>query len=146
MATDQVRFTLKDITVEQFATLFEPTNENNVKVGISLTIKSNYAHRAVALSLIARFVEEDRPFLQIEDTCHFLIHEEDWTRLSNGDTADVKLPKRLLINLFTIAVGATRGLLYGKTEHTPYNRFILPLLDATEMITGPVTIKKQLEN
>jgi len=146
MAYDQVRFALRAITVEQFAMLFEPTNRDKISFDISLTVKSNYDDRAVALNLTLRFTEEDQPFLQIEDTCHFLIHEEDWAKLSNGNTADVTLSKSVMSNLFSIAIGTTRGILHAKTEQTAYNRYFLPLLDATKMIGETVTIKRSLEN
>lgn len=146
MATAQVRCALRAITVEQFATLFEPSNPDKISFDISLTVKSNYDDQTVALSLTVRFIEENRPFLMIEDTCHFLIKEEDWNKLSNGNTSDVELTKEILGNLFSITVGTTRGVLHAKTEQTPYNRFFLPLLDATKMITRPVTIEKTPQN
>ncbi|MCM1151184.1 MAG: hypothetical protein NC209_05570 [Alistipes sp.] len=146
MANDQVRFGLRAITVEQFAMLFEPTNQNDTSLDISLSIKGNYDDRAVALTLTIRFVQKNRPFLLLENTCHFLVHEEDWNRLSKGNTVDVKLPKKVMTNLFSIAVGTARGILHAKTEQTPYNRFFLPLLDAAEMINESVTIKKSPEN
>lgn len=146
MANDQVRFALRAITVEQFATIFEPENQDNVSFNISLTVKGNYDDRAVALNLTVCFGVEERTFLLLENTCHFLIHEEDWEKLSNQTTSDIKLSKNVMMNLFSITVGTTRGILHAKTESTPYNRFFLPLLDATEIIKEPVTIKKLSEN
>lgn len=146
MAADQVRFALRGISVEQFAMIFEPDDLDKVSFNISLTIKSNYADRAIAFNLTINYTEEDRTFLQLENTCHFLINEEDWERLSAGNTEDVKLQKRAVANLFSIAIGTTRGILHAKTENTAYNRFYLPLLNATEMINESVTIKRQTIN
>lgn len=123
--------------------LFEPTDLNKISFDVSLTIKSNYDNHAIAFDLTIRFVEEQKPFLILENTCHFIIHKDDWEKLSSEDAAnEVKLSKKIVANLFSITIGTTRGILYAKTEHTPYNQFMLPLLNAAEMINEPVIIKK----
>ncbi len=39
-----------------------------------------------------------------------------------------------------LAIGIARGILHTKTENTPFNHFLLPVLDATRLIKEDVEL------
>jgi hypothetical protein len=51
------------------------------------------------------------------------------------------VPKDFIRQLLVIAIGTARGVLHTKTENTPFNRFILPVLDATNLIKEDVELE-----
>ncbi len=50
------------------------------------------------------------------------------------------MPKDFMRQLLVITIGTARGVLHTKTENTPFNRFLLPILDATNLIKEDVEL------
>jgi hypothetical protein len=44
------------------------------------------------------------------------------------------VPKGFLAHLAMITTGTSRGVLFAKTEATPFSKFIIPTLNVSEMI------------
>lgn len=122
----EVKYMLRGVTIEQFATLFEPSSDN-VEINLSIPIMTNYLEHSVAVGANAQFVEGDKVFMIAEVFCHYLIEPGCWEDLSKSDTKDVTLPKAFVNNLAGIAISSARGVLCAKTERTPFAKYYLPL-------------------
>ena len=113
-----IKYNLRGVSVEQFATLFEPTSDR-VNLNVEIPIKTNYADRAFAVGANIQFLEDDKPFLVAEAMCHYQIEEKCWLELSNDGTTDVVIPAQLMDTLTRIAIGTVRGAICVKTETLP---------------------------
>ena len=123
-----IKYSLRGISVEQFATLFEPTG-NGIELNLSIPVKTNYEERSFAVGANIQYLEDGKPFMVTETYCHYEIDEDCWNELSNGATKDVILPKELMDTLIRIAVSTTRGIICVKTENTPFSKYFLPIIE-----------------
>jgi len=125
---DQIKYLLRGVSIEQFATPFEPQTDD-FALNLSISIKTNYAERAFAVGANIQFLEEDKPFIIAEVFCHYEIDSESWNNLSENNTKEVVLPKVFMRNLVAIAISTSRGVLCAKTEKTPFSKFFVPLIN-----------------
>ncbi|MDE6793941.1 MAG: hypothetical protein K2J63_01390 [Muribaculaceae bacterium] len=125
---EDIKFSLRGVTVEQFATVFEPENDK-IELNLSIPVKTNYDNRSLAVGANIRYINDRKPFMIVEAFCHYEIEEECWSDISEGCTKDVVLPKELMDTFVRIAVGAIRGIICVKTENTPFAKYYLPLIE-----------------
>lgn len=136
-----IKYMLRGVSIEQFATLFEPST-SNININVNIPVKTNYAEHAVAIGANVQFLEGDRAFIVAEVFCHYLIEDDCWKALSNDDSKEVILPKGFINNLAGIAVSTARGVICAKTEKTPFAQFFLPILTITPNIGKDLIIPK----
>lgn len=122
-----IKYTLRGVSIDQFATPFEPAS-NDFVVNINIPIKTNYQEHAIAIGANVQFVEKGKVFMVAEAFCHYQVEPECWSELSEADSQDVVLPKGFINSLAGIAVSTVRGVLCAKTENTPFARFFVPLI------------------
>lgn len=125
---EQISYQLRGVSIEQYATPFEPQTEKYA-LNISIPIKTNYTSHSFAIGTNIQFLEDDKPFVIAEVFCHFEIAPESWDELSSGNTKDVILPKDFARNLVAIAISTCRGVLCAKTEKTPFAKFFVPIIN-----------------
>lgn len=125
---EAIKYTLRGVSIEQFATVFEPTNDN-IQLNLNIPIRTNYEERTIAVGANIQFLEQDRPFLIAEVLCHFIIDKDSWNRITDSNTKDAVLPKIIVNNLARIAISTLRGSLCAKTENSPFSKFFLPLIE-----------------
>lgn len=142
MTGESVKFALTGITTEQFATISDPEG-SGFGLNISVSVKSDYNNRGIGLNLSLKFEENDTVFMIVETTTHFVIEEECWINMSNNRQDNVILPKDFVMHLLTIAIGITRGILHTKTENTNFNRYIVPLINVSELGGDDVVMEKE---
>ena len=128
---EAIKYTLRGVSIEQFATVFEPTGDN-IQLNLNIPIRTNYEERTIAVGANIQFLDRDKLFLVAEVLCHFIIEEDSWNRITENKTNDAVLPKGLVSNLARIAISTSRGALCAKTENTPYSKFFLPLIEMPE--------------
>ena len=128
---EAIKYTLRGVSIEQFATVFEPTGDN-IQLNLNIPIRTNYEERTIAVGANIQFLDRDKLFLVAEVLCHFIIEEDSWNRITDNKTNDAVLPKGLVRNLARIAISTSRGALCAKTENTPYSKFFLPLIEMPE--------------
>ena len=130
-------FALKRITTEQFATFSEYLDINKeAQVGHSFQFSLNPQLQQVGVFASFDFKQHSSVIMKIVVSCHFGIGNNAWNSFVEGNS--VRLPLDFATNLFAITAGTTRGVLSSKTEHTPFSKFILPLLDVQNIITSDV--------
>jgi len=134
----QVGFALKGIKTEQFA-IFEanyaPKKETGL--GTELQFKLDQINKQIAVFIGFEFIQGKKVFLKIQVSCHFKIEESSWSSFIQEDKWII--PKGFLAHLAMITTGTSRGVLFAKTEGTPFSKFIVPTLNVAEMIQEDAT-------
>lgn len=130
-----IKYILRGVSVEQFATLFEPSGDK-IELNVVIPIKTNYNERTLAVGANIQYIENGKPFLVAEAFCHYEIEEKCWNELSDGYTKDVVLPKDLMDSLARIAIGTIRGAICVKTENTPFAKYFLPIIEINHSYEG----------
>lgn len=125
---DKIKYSLKGVSIEQFATLFEPQSDS-IALNINVPIRTNYASHTLAVGANIQFLEDEKPFIVAEVFCHFEIDSDSWRELSSDNTKDVVLPKDFVRMLVAIAISTCRGALYAKTENTAFSKYFVPLVE-----------------
>lgn len=136
----QVGFILRHIKTEQFAIIEENCKHTH---GGNLTTRLNFGldneNRMVEARVLFRFAEEPgKFFLIIEAACHFEVKEEAWESFIHMDEKKIILPCGFAQHLLVLTIGTVRGILHAKTEGTPYNQFVLPTINVSEMLKEDV--------
>nr|MBP6230967.1 hypothetical protein [Paludibacteraceae bacterium] len=119
----QVGFALKGIKTEQFA-IFEEnySPKKETSLGTELQFKLDQNNKQIAVFLGFEFLQGKKVFLKIQVSCHFKIEESSWNSLIQENKLIV--PKGFLAHLAMITTGTSRGVLFAKTEATPFSTFI----------------------
>lgn len=128
---ETIQYTLRGVSIDQFATPFEPTSDN-IQLNLNIPIRTNYQEHSIAVGANIQFLESDKPFIIAEVICHFIIEDSCWNALTENGTKDAVLPKGLVNNLARIAISTSRGALCAKMEKTPFARFFLPIVEMQE--------------
>lgn len=129
-----IQFMMNHITVDQFAILADEGVSSMDKIRLSSRIgfKMDFDNRLIATTMCFRFEDEDKLFMILEVTCHFAIEPNDWEGMIDKDS--IVFPKDFLAHLGMHTIGTARGILYCKTEGTPFNMCILPPVNVAHMI------------
>ena len=128
---ETIQYALRGVSIDQFATPYEPTSDN-IQLNLNIPIRTNYQEHSIAVGANIQFLESDKPFIIAEVMCHFIIEESCWNTLTENETKDAVLSKELVNNLARIAISTSRGALCAKTEKTPFARFFLPIIEMQE--------------
>lgn len=131
MIMETIQYALRGVSIDQFATPFEPTSDN-IQLNLNIPIRTNYHEHTIAVGANIQFLESDKPFIIAEVMCHFIIEDSCWNALTDNGKKDAVLPKGLVNNLARIAISTSRGALCAKTEKTPFARFFLPIIEMQE--------------
>ena len=130
-----IGFVLMSIKTEQFA-IIEENYASKKETGLSTEIqfKIDQKNTQIGVFLTLEFFQMKKVFIKIQVSCHFKINEESWTCFANENESKVIIPKEFLAHLAMITVGTTRGILFSKTEGTPFSIYIVPTINVAEMV------------
>lgn len=136
----QIGFALQGIKTEQFA-LFEEnhTAKKETSLATALQFKLNQRNRQIGVFLNFEFSQNKKVFLKIEASCHFIVEINPWNSFIHEKENKITIPKGFLAHLAMITTGTTRGILFAKTEATPFSVYIIPTLNVAEMIPEDVS-------
>lgn len=144
MSEGAINFCISGILSNQFAIIEKAYAEGEeVQMGTGVSFGFNPQDRQVFALLKLSFEQKGSPFLLLEAGCVFEVEAAAWKQLFNPSDNSATLAKDFAIHLCLLTVGTARGLLYAKTEGTPFQQFILPTLNITEIITQDVVIKEE---
>lgn len=130
-----IAFILQGIKIEQFAILegnFAPKKESGLST--ELEFKSDQKNKQIAVFIGFEFIQGKKVFLKIQVSCYFKIEDSSWNDFVSKKESKLIVPKSFLAHLAMITTGTTRGVLFAKTESTPFSTFIIPTLNVAEMI------------
>lgn len=131
----KIGFALKAIKTEQFA-IFEENYPSKKESNLTceFQFKIDKINSQIGVFLTLEFIQSKKVFIKIQVSCHFKINEESWTCFANENESKVIIPKEFLAHLAMITVGTTRGILFSKTEGTPFSIYIVPTINVAEMV------------
>ena len=131
-----IKASLRGVSIEQFATIFEPSSSDKIELSLSIPVKSAYEERSFAIGANIQYLEDGKPFMVAEVFCHYVIEKECWNKLTDTSTKDAIIPGESMDNLTRIAIGTLRGVICSKTENTPYSKYFLPIFEISPSTEG----------
>ncbi|MFD2202818.1 hypothetical protein [Shivajiella indica] len=135
MANKSIKFSIKSISTEEFATIkscYKEQEEVGIETGYGFGINPNEHIVVVNFSLMFKCL--DNPFIILKISCGFEIEQQDFSQLSNKERNAFILPKDFLTHLTVLTIGTARGILHAKLEKSGFEQFVLPTLNISEMI------------
>jgi len=128
-----VRFVINGIKTEQFA-IFEVIfySKKETCLQTELQFKLDQSKKQMAVFLEFEFMQGKKVFLKVQVSCHFKIDEGYWNLFIEENKLIV--PKDFLTHLVMISTDTSRGVLFAKTEATPFSKYIIPSINVAEMI------------
>lgn len=132
-----ISFSISEIKTEQFA-IFEENHIENDKINLStsLTFGLNPEENIFTTSTKYTFEVKSKPFLALQVTCFFKIDDDAIQEFENDNK--LIFPKGFVAHMAMITVGTSRGILHTKTEGTPFNKYILPTVNVSKMISEDI--------
>lgn len=135
---NKIRFGLRAIHTDEFATVDIPNlDDKNVQIVHSFIFSLNESD-LVSVSFKLTFTHRDRPFIISQVTCGFEVKLED---LDTNASGKLIIPKDFITHLAFLTTGTMRGVLHSRLEQTPYNKFILPILDVSSTFTEDLVLE-----
>lgn len=137
-----IQFRLTRIEVPQFAILTDNDFSDSMDINYGFEFSISDDTTSLRCDATASYIDGDTPVMKIVVRCEYFIEQSSWNSLKteNGLT----FPAGFLQHLATLTVGTMRGVYYGKTEDTIYNRFFIPLLDVNQAIKEDMTFSTNL--
>lgn len=130
----ELGFNLREIKIEQFATFSEYLNNTQaVNVGHAFEFMLLSPVQQLGVFATFTFVQDSTVIMKLQVSCHFGIAPPAWQSFWQGE--QVIFPKDFVTNLASITTGVARGVLVAKTEHNILSKYLIPLLDITNIIT-----------
>jgi len=132
-----IGFNLIGIKTEQFAIIekaYSKDQETQFSVGLQFKIDQKY--KQVGVYLTFSFEQNKNVFLTIEVSGHFKIKKESWNNFIKEDK--ISFPQNFMAHLTMLIVGTARGVLHAKTDDSPFNKFLIPTINVTELVKEDV--------
>ena len=127
------RFMMNRIAVEQFAILSKNLPAENISLSTELSFQYSVETSQIGCTASFMFNHEGELLLLLSVVCEFVIHPDDWAEF-NEKGGEFAIPKSLLELLAVHTIGTSRGILFCKTEGTPFSELMIPPLNGREMI------------
>lgn len=139
MADKKITFGLRSIKTKQFATIDEVFQEGE-EVGIETNFQFgiNRENRVLVVDFNLKFQCENNPFIILKVSCEFTIDEHSYKKFTVKGSEKLIVPKGFITHMMVITVGTARGVLHAKLEDTPYDNFILPTIDVSQIVVEDV--------
>ena len=128
-----IPFKMVKINVEQFAILSDEAPSGSIGLNISLSFKYSSEGKRIACVLDLKFEKDSTPVIVLRMNCEFAIPEDKWSIIEDDNS--VNIPVELQKYLAAQTIGASRGILYCKTEGTPFGNLILPPINVEDIIS-----------
>lgn len=146
MSNTSIRFTIKSISTEEFATIkncYKEHEEVGIETGYGYGI--NPDDHSVFVNFSLMFKCQENPFIILKVSCGFEIIEEDFLKLKNKNK--ISIPTGFLTHITVLTIGTARGILHAKLDKTGFEQFILPTLNISEMLQEDVEFElSSIEN
>ncbi|MBW3467707.1 hypothetical protein [Arthrospiribacter ruber] len=134
MANTSIKFAIKSISTEEFATIKNCYKEQeNVGIETGYGFGINPIEHAVFVNFSLMFKCQENPFIIMKVSCGFSIEEEDFLKFENKERNTITIPKGFLTHLTVLTIGTARGILHAKLDKSGFEQFILPTLNISDM-------------
>ena len=139
-----LQFQLVKIDAPQFAILNDGEFTNPLQINFELNFAVDSSFTSIKTTLKAVYLTSSEPVMQLVVECYYAISKEGWQEMTQENNTII-VPVGFLQHLATITVGTTRGVLFARTVETNLNKFVLPLVNVTEMVKQDMVITPQPE-
>lgn len=126
-------FRLVNIKIDQFAILQEELPHQELTLNLEIGSGANKCDRIVINKLKVNIVKDNDLLMTIAISCFFEIKLDSWKEWEHDNK--VKIPRGFLVHTAIHTLGTMRGIMFCKTEGTPYQQLILPPTNVDNMIT-----------
>lgn len=134
------RFRMTRIAIEQFAILAKDLPKEDISITTELAFKYSSEARIIACCATFVFSTQIQPILKLACKCEFSIHPDDWEDIeSKNDGVNIPRPFMELFAVHTI--GTSRGILFCKTENTPFNVLMIPPVNVVELMNNQNSVQ-----
>lgn len=134
-----IRFRMFRITVPQFAILEDELIGSGVTYETKFQLKYSLESKSIGVSLyLSSFSEEKKRLAVLEVFCEFSIHPDDWK--SCKDNGVLRISKDDIPAFIAQTIGVARGIYHCRTEGTYLNGYVLPPINAVEMVKEDLII------
>lgn len=134
-----IRFRMSKISIGQFAILTDTPRMEGLTYSVGVGFSDDPKSRRVACGFSIEFSHGEEMVLKLESTCEFDMHPDDWN--NSIKEGRITIHKQDLGYYATQTVGAARGILFCKTDGTPFNQLIIPPINLTELIKEDLVIE-----
>ncbi|PKQ62775.1 hypothetical protein BZG02_11280 [Labilibaculum filiforme] len=132
---NEIGFALAKVSTEQFAIIEDAyTNDGNISLGTNIRFGCDADNKMIAVFALFTFQCNEKAFLIIEAGCHFNVREDAWEKMLDTENNSLTAPHGFMQHMTVLTIGTTRGVLHAKTENTPFNQFVLPTINVSEII------------
>jgi hypothetical protein len=137
-----IKFAIRGLKTGQFSLFpenLQGSSTNDPKMELKVGFKADKNKRMVGAFNLVTFEQEGKPLARLEVSCHFKISRLSWDKLITNDQV-MNFPGTFLAHLAAITFGAARGILHARTDGTPLNDLLLPLVNFNEIVGNEVEI------
>ena len=146
----RVNFALVNIKTDQLdihPETFDESKQVSIQAGINFgvdkqkhLIKVLFNHNFVHQETGENEQKNITPIIELAVSCVFALDKESWELLEKEEEKVFILPKGLASHFASMTAGTARGILHNETEHTDYNKFIIPANNVGDVIPNNVQI------
>jgi hypothetical protein len=133
MVNKLIPFQVKGISIQEFATIASSHKEGgkiDIKTGFNFGV-NNDQHSLVVLFNLT-FECDKKPFIILKLNMIFDVKANAFKKFKNEKK--ITVPKHLISHLAAMTVSTARGVLHVKLEPTPFNSFLLPAMNVSEIL------------
>jgi len=127
-----IQFKLTKVEVPQFAILSDKEFSDPLHIDYGFEFSIDESSSSIRCDATVTYIDKKTPVMKIVVRCEYAIEPDSWASLKTA--RGFVFPAGFLQHLATLAIGTARGVYYGKTDGTIFNRFFIPLLDVTQAI------------
>ncbi len=127
-----MRFKMAKINISQFAILADSAPDESLSYTVEIGFKAATTDKRIGCEFSVEFAHHDKPVLKLGVFCEYDVLPEDW----DGRITDNQLivTKEELGYFANQTVGVSRGIMFCKTEGTPFSQFIVPPINLSAII------------
>ena len=124
--SENIKFNMAGIYVEQFSTF-------TAEIVNGIHYKVDSANKLVGCFMEFSFSQNKQPIIHLKVSCAFGIENKSWKEFAK-EKGKIIIPEMFLEHMAAVTTGTSRGILFAKTEKTPFNNFLLPPLNVKELV------------
>lgn len=136
-----VQFRMRSIEVPQYAVLADkcPETLDHARLDTHIAFAADVKLRIIACKMKFVFKDSENILEVIEIVCSFEVAPQCWEEFVSD--SKVTIPKSLLTHIAFHTVGTARGVLFAKSEGTPFSKIILPAINVEGMIESDMVVE-----
>ena len=127
-----IKFRMVKINIEQFAILAEAAPSDGLSYTVGVRFRSATEAKRIGCDFAVDFAHNESPILKLNIFCEFEIAPDDWVKKIKDNS--LVITRNELGYFSNQTVGVARGIMFCKTEGTPFSQFIVPPINLVNLI------------